>query len=219
MDRVKNKNYYYNLSQAKLADIEKLDKKPSLLLHSCCGPCNSYVMVMLSEYFDLTLMYNNSNIYPKSEYDIRINELIEYTEAVNKENNLNIKIVELGYDYPKMHKLLSEVNDNKEGGERCQECYKLRMDEAYDYALKHNFDYFTTVMTISRHKNSITLNKIGQQLNEKYSSDIYFFSDFKKKDGLLKSKEIVDEYDMYRQHYCGCAYSYKEFIARENDEK
>ena len=93
------------------------------------------------------------------------------------------------------------------------------MSEAYEYALKHEFDYFTTVMTISRHKNSITLNQIGEKLNEKYSSDIYYFSDFKKKDGLLKSKMIIDQYDMYQQQYCGCAYSYKDYLERQNKDE
>ncbi len=219
MDIMKNKNYYYNLSQEKFSEIIKLEKKPSLLLHSCCAPCNSYTMIMLSEYFDLTLLYNNSNIYPKAEYDIRVNELIEYTNDVNKRFDLNIKVVQLEYDNVKFHKQIAQANDNREGGERCKLCYTLRMSEAYEYALEHDFDYFTTVMSISRHKNSIVLNKIGEDLNEKYESNKYFFSDFKKKDGLLKSKKIIDEYDMYKQEYCGCAFSYKDYVERVKHEK
>lgn len=210
MDRV-NKNFYYNLSQDKFSEISKLAKKPSLLLHSCCAPCNSYTMIMLSEYFDLTLLYNNSNIYPETEYNTRVNELIAYTNDVNKQFDLNIKVIQLKYDTVSFHKELAKVNDGREGGERCLHCYNLRMDEAYRYALEYNFDYFTTVMTISRHKNSIILNQIGEDLNEKYKSEKYFFSDFKKKDGLLKSKAIIDEYDMYKQQYCGCAFSYKDY--------
>lgn len=212
------KNYYYNLSFDKFKEIEKLAKKPTLLLHSCCAPCNSYTMVMLSKYFDLTLLYNNSNIYPKAEYDIRVNELIAYTNDVNKKFDLNIEVIQLEYDSVKFHQKIGKVNDNREGGTRCQLCYKLRMSEAYEYALKYDFDYFTTVMTISRHKDSIVLNKIGETLNDKYESNKYFFSDFKKKDGLLKSKAIIDEYDMYKQEYCGCAFSYQDYLERVKDD-
>ncbi len=218
MDRVnKPKNYYYNLSQEKLKEIKALDKKPTLLLHSCCAPCNSYTMVMLSEYFDLTLLYNNSNIYPESEYLIRVNELQAYTNDVNLKNNLNIEVVQFPYDSRSFHSQLAKNNDHREGGNRCRSCYMMRMDEAYEYALSNDFDYFTTVMTISRHKNSIVLNEIGQSLNDKYNSDLYFFSDFKKANGLLKSKEIIDEYEMYRQKYCGCAFSYN--AQKEKDLK
>ncbi len=214
------KNYYYNLSQEKIKEIEKSGKRPTLLLHSCCAPCNSYVMVELSKTFDLTLLYNNSNIYPKAEYELRVNELKQYSEHVNKKYNLNIEVLQMQYDHVAFAKELSLVNDYREGGTRCKKCYQMRMDEAYHYAIKHNFDYFTTVMTISRQKDSIVLNEIGQSLNDKYASDIYFFSNFKKKDGLLKSKEIIDDYGMYQQLYCGCVFSYKDFLEKEkNNEK
>ena len=66
---------YYRMMEESLKEIKKLDKKPSLLLHSCCAPCNAYPLELLVEYFDLTLMYNNSNIYPFEEYSRRLNEL------------------------------------------------------------------------------------------------------------------------------------------------
>lgn len=174
---------------------------------------------MLSEVFDVTLLYNNSNIYPKSEYTIRFDELKAYTEHVNEKYNCNIKIVEVNYDTISYHKKLAQVNDDKEGGLRCQTCYEIRMDEAYGYALENDFDYFTTVMSISVHKNSIILNEIGEHLNQKYQSNLYLFSDFKKKDGLLKSKQFSDDFKMYRQQYCGCAYSYSAYLKRGNNEK
>ena len=213
-----SKNHYYNLSELEIAKIKKSNKRPSLLLHSCCAPCNSYTMVALSETFDLTLLYNNSNIFPMKEYDIRVNELKKYTKSVNEKYNLNIKLVELPYNTQEFHKKLSAVNDGREGGERCKKCFELRMDEAYNYALDYNFDYFTTVMTISRHKSSIVLNQIGESLNKKYDSKLYFFSDFKKKDGLLKSSQITKEYGMYRQEYCGCAFSYKDYLERKKKD-
>ncbi len=220
MDRVTvSKNYYYDLSQEKLAEIKKLDKKPSLLLHSCCAPCNSYTMVMLSEYFELTLLYNNSNIFPESEYNRRFNELVRYTDEVNEDLNLNIVVKQMPYDTKFFHEKLKQSDDGREGGKRCTACFSIRMDEAYAYALEYGYDYFTTVMTISRHKNSMVLNQIGADLDEKYQSQKYFFSDFKKKDGLLKSKEIIDKYEMYRQQYCGCAFGFQKYLERENNEK
>ena len=218
MDIMINKNHYYNLSQKEIEKVKEKDYRPSLLLHSCCAPCNSYVMLELSKHFDLTLLYNNSNIYPKKEYDIRVNELKAYTKSVNKKYNLNIELLEFEYKGESFQKRLAKVNDGIEGGKRCQKCFELRMNEAYQYALENNFDYFTTVMTISRHKNSIVLNKIGEDLNKKYESDMYFFSDFKKKNGLLKSQKIVKEYDMYRQQYCGCAFSYQDYLKRGKDD-
>ena len=218
MDTVNNKskNYYYDLSQAKIEEIKASGIKPRLLLHSCCAPCNSYVMIMLNEVFDVTLLYNNSNIFPESEYLKRVNELKDYTQSINEKFNTNFTLVEFPYDSKSFHAKLSEHNDNREGGTRCKACYTIRMDEAYQYAIDNDFDYFTTVMTISRQKNSIILNEIGEMLDDKYASNKYFFSDFKKKDGLLKSKQLIDEFDMYRQQYCGCAFSYKEHLERVN---
>lgn len=212
---MKKKNHYFNLSEEKIKEIKTAGLRPKLLLHSCCAPCNSYVMVSLSETFDVTLLYNNSNIYPKSEYDTRVNELINYTKSVNEQYNINIDLVELDYDSQTFHKELTIHNDDREGGERCKKCFEMRMDEAYKYALEHGFDYFTTVMTISRHKDSIVLNQIGKELDKKYEASLYFFSDFKKKDGLLKSQKLIKEYDMYRQEYCGCAFSYKDYLDRK----
>lgn len=209
---IRPKNYYYDLSQVKIAEIKASGKRPKLLLHSCCAPCNSYVMIMLSEVFDLTLLYNGSNIVPEAEYLIRSNELKDYTKSVNKQYNLNIQIKEFTYDTQTFHKELAKHDDGREGGQRCRACYKIRMREAYQYALANDFDYFTTVMTISRQKNSIILNEIGNDLNSEYASDKYFFSDFKKKNGILKSNEIIKEYDMYRQEYCGCAFSYQQYL-------
>ena len=95
-----------------------------------------------------------------------------------------------------------------EGKERCFACYAKRMDEGFKYAAENNFDYYTTVMSISRQKNSQKLNVIGSTLEKKYNKVKYFYSDFKKKDGNLKSNQIAKENDMYRQDYCGCIYSY-----------
>ena len=199
---------YYRMMEESLKEIKKLDKKPTLLLHSCCAPCNAFPLILLIEYFDLTLMYNNSNIYPFEEYNRRLNELKDYVDYVNKTHNVNIKMIETTYNNDEYNKNLEPYKEQKEGLDRCKLCYKIRMDEAYKYASEHNFDYFTTVMTISRQKNSIVLNNIGLELEKKYSNTKYFISDFKKNKGIDKGLEIAKERNMYRQDYCGCIYSY-----------
>jgi predicted adenine nucleotide alpha hydrolase (AANH) superfamily ATPase len=93
------------------------------------------------------------------------------------------------------------------------------MSEAYNYAEENNFDYFTTVMTISRQKNSQTMNKIGKALEKHHSNTKYLYSDFKKKQGMDKAVIIQTECNMYRQQYCGCIYSYQEYLIRKPDNE
>jgi len=199
---------YYRMMEESLKEIKKVDKKPSLLLHSCCAPCNAYPLELLVEYFDLTLMYNNSNIYPFEEYSRRLDELKKYVDFINNKYNVNIKMIETPYINEDFTKLLEPYKEQKEGQDRCKLCYKIRMNEAYKYASENNFDYFTTVMTISRQKNSIILNNIGIELSKLYPNTKYFISDFKKNKGIDKGLEIAKEHNMYRQDYCGCIYSY-----------
>lgn len=200
---------YYRMMEESLKEIKKENKKPTLLLHSCCAPCNAYPLELLVEYFDLTLMYNNSNIYPEKEYIRRLDELKKYVDFINNKYNVQIKLIETPYNNLEYNKILEPFKDQKEGMDRCKLCYKTRMNEAYKYASENNFDYFTTVMTISRQKNSIVLNNIGIELSKLYPTTKYFISDFKKNKGIDKGLEIAKEHNMYRQDYCGCIYSYQ----------
>ena len=104
---------------------------------------------------------------------------------------------------------IAVLKDEPEGGSRCVMCYTLRMNEAYAYASEHAFDYFTTVMTISRQKNSQILNDVGRKLSVKYPNVKYFYSDFKKKRGIDRGLELSRENNLYRQDYCGCKFSYE----------
>ena len=202
-----NKRLYYKLQLKELEKIQKMEDKPRLLLHSCCGPCNTYPMEYLSEFFDLTLFFNNHNIYPEAEYQRRFAELLKYVEWFKKENNVVIDVVQPAYDNESYYELLKHRADEKEGGKRCTMCFALRMREAMQYAAQHNYDYMTTVMTISRHKNSMVLNQIGERLQRSYPHVKYFYSDFKKDDGYRKSIQISRKHNMYRQTYCGCQFS------------
>lgn len=190
-----------------LESLENLKSKPTLLLHSCCGPCNTYPMVFLAKYFDLTLYFNNSNIYPYEEYDRRLQELLKYTEYFNNKYQTNIKCIITPYDGEDFCKYLSIYKDESEGGKRCELCFTKRLNEAYKYAAENNFDYFTTVMSVSRNKDTKILNEIGIKLSHKYPNTKYLITDLKKKDGTLKGIKIARELNMYRQDYCGCLYS------------
>ena len=204
------KTYYYDLSIEEIDKIKQLDYKPSILLHSCCAPFSSFPLEFLYPYFNITIYYNNSNIYPLQEYTIRMEEQVRYVQQFNELHDTNVQIIVTTYDEENYHKLLEPLKDEPECGKRCHLCYRLRMEEAYQYAHNNHFDYFCTIMTISRQKSSIVMNQIGQELEQKYPNTKYFYSDFKKKDGLLRRNALVKEYNLYNQTYCGCRYSIRD---------
>lgn len=199
----------YAWEKEELEKIKALPKKPSLLLHSCCAVCNSYPLEYLSDFFEITLLYNNHNLYPAIEYDIRLHELSAYVERFNKRFDQNVKIVPYEIKRDEYHETyLAKRADDKEGYGRCRMCYALRMNEAMRYASDHHFDYVSTVMTISRQKNSAFINDIARRLMPAYPDLKYFYSNFKKNKGIDRSIQIAKDEKMYQQQYCGCLYSY-----------
>ena len=192
--------------QNKLDEIIKsLDNKPKLLLHACCAPCSSYVIEYLSKYFDITIYYYNPNIYPDREYNRRFNELKLFLPRFNKD----IKLIEELYNPNDYNLAIKGLEKLGEKSKRCYECYKLRMDKSAFYAKKNKYDYFTTTLSISPYKVSSWINEIGEELEKKYNIK-YLYSDFKKDNGYKRSLELSNEYNLYRQDYCGCKYSKKE---------
>lgn len=182
--------------------LQKLDYRPKLLLHSCCGPCSSSVLELLLKYFDIDVYYYNPNIYPLSEFIKRSNT----QESLLDKLDSNIKFIEGKYDYNLYKKAVSGLENEKEGGLRCKKCIGLRMEEACRYAKENGYDYFTTTLSVSPHKNSKMINEIGYNLEQKYNIP-YLYSDFKKKDGYKRSIVLSKEYELYRQDYCGCEFS------------
>ena len=191
--------------EKEIHDLQCFSVKPKLLLHVCCGPCFTYPYELIKEYFDITIIYNNSNIYPEEEYNRRLNELKEYLKAISAD----IKVIEFPYDNLTYNKDLEPYAEQREGMDRCRICFRKRLGQAVDYAEEHNFDYVGTVMSISRFKNSQVLNKIGLELS-KDKKVKWLPADFKKNDGYQKSLEIVKAYHMYFQHYCGCKFSIRQ---------
>jgi len=199
---------YHLKSMNEIERIAKAMVKPRLLLHSCCAPCSTYTLLFLCPVFAVTIYFNNSNIYPASEYQKRLSELQRFLEAFEEKSHHHVDLIVPRYDNDAYNLDLEPYADLPEGSKRCLLCYEKRMDEAYRYAQSNGYDYFTTSMTISRQKNSQILNAIGQKLAFLYPKTKYFYSDFKKDRGIDIAREMRDEYGLYQQLYCGCKYSF-----------
>ncbi len=181
---------------------KKAGVKPTLLLHACCAPCSSYCIEYLHEHFDITLFFYNPNIYPVEEYTCRADEL----RRLVKEMGLDIPVLEGENDTESFYALAKGREKLREGGERCFDCYRLRLEKTAALAKEKGFDYFTTTLSISPLKNAAKLREIGLELEEKY--DVKNLpSDFKKKEGYKRSTELSKKHKLYRQNYCGCVYS------------
>ena len=178
-------------------------QKPRLLLHACCGPCSSAVLEQLCPYFEITVLYYNPNIWPPAEYRRREEELERF---VAEAHPLGVKVVEDRYDPQEFYDAARGLENEPERGARCTACYRLRMRRAAEYAAANGFDWFTTTLSISPHKDAARINQIGQELAAAFGVP-HLPSDFKKKNGYLRSLQLSDQYGLYRQDYCGCVFS------------
>ncbi len=224
-------NYSKELDQI----IERLEKEarvgenaPTLLLQACCAPCSSACLERLREDFKVTVYYYNPNISEEPEYEKRKAEekrLIEaYNEQVEKQNfegmqssakAHKIEILDCDYDGEAYEEVVKGFEACPEGGDRCTRCFHLRLSKTAEAAKEHGFDYFSTTLTISPLKNADKLNRIGLEMSEKY--DVPFLpSDFKKKNGYKRSIELSNQFELYRQNYCGCKYSKGEAFRAQN---
>ncbi len=176
-----------------------------LLLHSCCAPCSSSVLEQLingGQFDEITVYYYNPNIFPESEYIKRKNEQIRMLNLLYP----NVKILDCDYERDKYLCAVKGFEQEKEGGARCDICYRLRMKETALKAKELGYDYFGTTLSVSPYKNAEHLNFIGQDLESQIGVK-YFVSNFKKKNGYLRSIQLSKTYNLYRQNYCGCPYS------------
>lgn len=172
-----------------------------VLLHACCAPCLTNSIQQLEEQgFDITVYFYNPNITPYVEYSKRLEELIGFCQK----QSYPLIIEEDGFAF--WNECCSSLKDEKEGGKRCEKCFEIRLDKTASFSAEQNFDFFCTTLTISPHKNSTLINKIGEELAEKYSVK-FLKRDFKKNDGFKKSLCISKEFGLFRQTYCGCEYS------------
>ena len=194
-------NYQLVLDKT-LAEITKEGKRPSLMLHSCCAPCSSYVMEYLTKYFDITIFYYNPNISPEEEYRHRVEE----QKRLISEMCPDVKFIEGKYEPEKFYEMAKGLEKEPERGKRCLKCYRMRLEATAKQALESGSDYFTTTLSISPQKSSAVINETGKSVSEEYGIP-YLFSDFKKKGGYKRSIELSAVYNLYRQNFCGCIYS------------
>lgn len=185
--------------------IKGISGKPKLLLHSCCAPCSSAVLEVLAEHFELTVFFYNPNINPSQEFEKRAEEQKRFI----KEAGYSINVVIPPYDENEFFGAVSGLEGEAEGGARCRVCFKLRLEKCAEYAKSNGFDFFTTTLSVSPHKNAQVLNEICRELSEKYKIQ-NLYADFKKKNGYKRSCELSEEFGLYRQDYCGCVFSVRD---------
>lgn len=199
-----------------LASLQTNKRKPTLLLHSCCAPCSSYVLEYLSRYFSITVYYYNPNITPESEFRHRAEEqkrLIQEMELPGE-----VTFLEGPYEPARFEMLATGLEQEPEGGRRCAACFRLRLEQAAATAAAQGMDYFTTTLSISPLKNAALLNAIGGELAQTYGVP-YLFSDFKKREGYKRSCVLSATYGLYRQDYCGCRFSKAEAEKRKTSKE
>lgn len=198
----------YSLKTEQIIEENKREHiLPSLLLHSCCAPCSSACLEYLNKHFNITIYYYNPNIFPKTEFDKRLDEEKRLVSEMPLENNVDV--IEGYYDYNEFLEIAKGLETVPEGGARCFKCYKLRLEKTAKLAKEKGFDYFCTTLSISPLKNSQKINEIGYEVAEEYGVK-WLPSDFKKKEGYKRSIELSKEYDLYRQNFCGCVFSKRE---------
>lgn len=190
--------------KALLSDIEANNEKKTLLLHSCCAPCSSVVLERLSPYFEIYDLFYNPNITIESEYEFRYNELERFVNLLPHKNEIHV----IKGEYEKNLYLESVKGYEKcpERGDRCSICFELRLRKAALMCKELNCDYFATTLTLSPLKNQNVINEIGERVGKEVGVT-YLKSDFKKDNGYLRSIELSNEYNLYRQNYCGCIFS------------
>lgn len=180
--------------------ISALDGRKALALHSCCAPCSSYVLEYLTQYFDIRLYFYNPNIHPLAEYERRLGEQHRLCKL------MNIELVECEYDSDRYFEYTRGLEQQPEGGKRCEKCFQLRLEHTAALAKADGIRLLGTTLTISPHKNAPLINEIGKAAAEKAGIE-WLPGDFKKRNGYKRSIELSREYELYRQNYCGCIYS------------
>lgn len=209
-----SRNYAKELEQL-IQKLQQEGKVPRLLLHACCAPCSSAVLEYLSQYFAITLLYYNPNIAPLEEYQKREAELRRLVSQMKFIHP--VELLPCQYDGQAFVQAARGLEGEPEGGKRCEACFRLRLRYAAQEAARLRFDYYTTTLSISPMKNAPLLNQLGEEIGREFGV-AHLPSDFKKKDGYKRSVQLSKEYDLYRQDYCGCAFS-KAQRQREKEER
>lgn len=196
-----NRNYQKELDRI----IQKRGKRmPRVLLHSCCGPCSSSVLEYLTQYFEVTLLWYNPNIYPKEEFDRRFKTQVQLIESMGLADK--VSVLAEPWKSEDYYKRIKGLENEPEEGKRCLECFRIRLDETARIAAERGFNWFCTTLTVSSRKDAVVINAIGREAEKKY--DVRWLpSEFKKREGNHRSIILSEKYGLYRQEYCGCVFS------------
>lgn len=207
-------NVNYDILFEQITSAVDKSKPPKLLLHACCAPCSTYCLVRTLPYFDVTLYYANDNITAAEEWKKRLGELKKLVQIVNDgsfeiQPIAPLKLAVQNLDAERFFAAAKGLEKEREGGARCKECFTLRLADAAKFAQSGDFDYFGTTLTVSPYKNSRLLNEIGSSLADNVR---WLPADFKKRGGYNESVRLSQKYCLYRQHYCGCAFSLTQML-------
>ncbi len=196
-----NRNYQKELDRI----IQKRGKTvPRVLLHACCGVCSSAVLEYLTQYFDVTILWYNPNLYPQAEFDRRFQAQVEIIEKMGLTEQVNI--LAEPWKHEDYLKRVKDLENEPEGGDRCTECFRLRLMEAARLCKHYGYDYFCTTLTLSRHKDAVRINALGEEIGKAFGV-AWLPSDFKKQGREMRSRDLANQYGIYQQLYCGCEYS------------
>ncbi len=202
-----NRNYQKELDEI----IRRAgENRPRVLLHSCCGPCSSAVLEYLTQFFDLTLLWYNPNLYPEAEFDLRRRTQLELIEKMGLADR--VRVLTEPWRAEDYRAVVPGLENEPEGGRRCTECFRLRLRETARIARREGFDFFCTTLTLSRYKDAVRINALGEEIARE-EGVAWLPSDFKKQGRETRSAELARYYELYRQNYCGCEYSLR---SREN---
>lgn len=177
--------------------------KTKLLLHVCCAPDATVAAERLRVEYQPGVFFYNPNIHPFEEYSRRVEEMERLAPEIG------VRIVAAPYDPDNWFTAVKGLEHEPEKGARCEVCFRVRLELTAAEAAKNGYSLFGTVLTVSPHKDAELINRLGQEIGQKYGI-LYFPSNFKKQDGFKRSLELSRQYNLYRQDYCGCIFSKKE---------
>ena len=189
-------------------------RRPRVLLHSCCGPCSSSVLEYLTQYFDITLLWYNPNLYPQEEFEKRYQTLLQLLDRMGLSDR--VSVLAEPWQHTVYAQSVQGLENEPEGGDRCAVCFRLRLREAAKLAKLYGFDYFCTTLTLSRYKNAQLINRLGQEIGDE-EGVAWLPSDFKKQGREMRSAQLARQFELYQQNYCGCEFSLQDRAAREQN--
>ena len=195
--------------EAGAAFSEPAVQLPALLLHSCCGPCSTAVVEQLAPRFRVTIFFCNSNIDDEAEYKKRLEAQKEFVERYNASPDRAtepLSLVCAPYAPAAFLKLVQGFEDCAEGGARCRLCIGDRLEKSAAYAAMNGYEYFSTTLSVSRHKNYGVISELGKALAVRYGLT-FVDEDFKQGGGAERAALLAKSYGLYKQNYCGCRFS------------